>query len=148
MAFLFAVDSSIIVASLLTWHEHHNASAESFEEAMNNGPVLIPAPALVESYAVMTRLPSPHRLSPKDAHLLLQQNFMKNAQTESLTGDECWAMLTFLASHGIAGGRTYDAKILTAAIKGRAKILLTLNTKDFISFSRGEIEIRSPLECH
>lgn len=43
---------------------------------MNLGEAMIAAgPALVETYAVLTRLPSPHRLAPADAHRLLQANF-------------------------------------------------------------------------
>ena len=141
----FAADTSVIVASLLTWHEHHAASGRALEAAMDDAPVVIPAPALVEAYAVMTRLPAPHRLSPRDAHALLEQNFAGSARVEGLTGDECWAMLASLAADAIAGGRTYDAQILAAAVKCQATVLLTLNVQDFAALAHEDIEIRSPL---
>ena len=75
MAACFAADTSVIVASLLTWHEHHAPSRRALETAMDDAPLVIPVPALVESYAVLTRLPAPHRLSPRDAHVLLRENF-------------------------------------------------------------------------
>ena len=37
--------------------------------------MVIPAHSLVESYAVMTRLPAPHRVAPADAVQLLRENF-------------------------------------------------------------------------
>ncbi len=39
--------------------------------------MLLPAPALVEAYAVLTRLPPPHRLSVPDALALLEANFIR-----------------------------------------------------------------------
>jgi predicted nucleic acid-binding protein len=141
-----AVDTSVIVASLLAWHEHHRASLRSLERALDDAPLVVPAAALVESYAVMTRLPAPHRLSPRDAHTLLRENFESSAQVESLTGAEYWSMLASLASRSISGGRTYDAQILTAALKSGAGRLLTLNVTDFAALAGEDIEVRSPLE--
>ena len=42
------------------------------------------APALVEAYAVLTRLPPPHRLSPDMALALLENNFLKLATVIAL----------------------------------------------------------------
>ncbi len=145
MAARFAADTSVIVAALLTWHEHHAPSQKALENAMDEGPLVIPVAVLVESYAVMTRLPAPHRLSPLSAHALLEQNFAASALMESLTGDECRALLATLAADSVAGGRTYDAQILAAAVKSRAGILLTLNLEDFAALAHDDIEIRSPL---
>jgi predicted nucleic acid-binding protein len=145
MAACFAADTSVIVASLLTWHEHHAPSRRALETAMDDAPLVIPVPALVESYAVLTRLPAPHRLSPRDAHVLLRENFAASAQVDSLTGSQCWDMLGGLAARSIAGGRTYDAQILAAAIKSGASVVLTLNAEDFAALAPDDIEIRNPL---
>ena len=145
MAARFAVDTSVLVAALLTWHEHHGRSLSALQEAMDAGPLVIPVPALVESYAVMTRLPSPHRLSPRDAHALLEQNFAATARVQSLSGADCWAMLARLATESVAGGRTYDAQILAAAVRSGAAVLLTLNVDHFEALAGERIEIRSPL---
>jgi predicted nucleic acid-binding protein len=142
---LVAVDSSVVVAALLAWHEHHEPAADAVEGAFRERGVVLPVPALVESYAVMTRLPAPHRLSPRDAHDLLKQNFGESAKAAGVTGADAWALLARLAADGVAGGRTYDALILAAAVKARADVLLTLNSSDFEPLARGDIEIRSPL---
>lgn len=141
-----AVDTSALVATLLSWHDHHELATAALDEAARAAPLLVPAPALVECYAVLTRLPAPHRLSPSDAHALLHENFSA-APVTSLTGAECWRMLAALAKEGVAGGRTYDAQILAAARKGGARALITLNTSDFEALvgGRRDIEIRSPL---
>lgn len=141
----WAADTSVIVAALLTWHEHHSPARRALESAMEEGPLVLPVATLVESYAVLTRLPAPHRLSPRDAHALLRDNFAGAARVEGLDGDECWAMLASLAAQSIAGGRTYDAQILAAAVKGGAGVLLTLNAADFTTLARDEIDIRNPL---
>jgi predicted nucleic acid-binding protein len=145
MAARFAADTSVIVAALLTWHEHHARSLEALGNAMDEGPLVIPVAALVEAYAVMTRMPAPHRLSPLSAHALLEQNFAASARVEGLTGDDCWAMLATLAADSVAGGRSYDAQILAAAVKSGATILLTLNLDDFAALAHDAIELRSPL---
>jgi predicted nucleic acid-binding protein len=140
-----AVDTSVVVAGLLAWHKHHPPARASLEAAMEDGPLVLPVPTLVESYAVMTRLPAPHRLSPADAHALLHDNFAETARADSLTGHECWDTLKKLAAQTIAGGRTYDAQILAVALKLGATALLTLNAADFAALATDEIEIRSPL---
>jgi predicted nucleic acid-binding protein len=140
-----AIDTNVVVASLLTWHEHHTASRRALEAAIEDGTLVVLVPVLIESYAVMTRLPAPHRLSPRDAHALLGANFIGSALVDGLTAHECRAMLARLAAGSVAGGRTYDAQILATAVKGRAGVLLTLDVQDFAALDHGDIEIRSPL---
>lgn len=139
-----AVDTSVVVAGLLLWHEHHELSRKALEAALEDGTLVLPVPTLVESYAVMTRLPAPHRLSPADAQSLLRANFGDRPTIDGLTGTECWAMLDDLAVDGVAGGRTYDAQILAVALKRKAVVLLTLNPSDFTPLAPDEIEIRNP----
>ena len=69
-----ALDSSVIVAGLLAWHEAHERSFRALVQA-RRGTIVVPGPALVEAYAVMTRLPAPHRLAPSDAIDLLSGSF-------------------------------------------------------------------------
>jgi predicted nucleic acid-binding protein len=61
----FAVDTSCIVAAVCSWHEHHAAAAAAIEARYEAGDRLaVAAHGLVEAYAVLTRLPAPHRLAP------------------------------------------------------------------------------------
>lgn len=140
----FAADTSVLVASLLTWHEHHEVALLALEEASAGHPMFLPIPVLVESYAVMTRLPAPYRISPSDAHALLRDNF-KAARIAGLSGAGCWKLLSDLSERGVAGGRTYDAQIVAAAVQGSAELLLTLNLAHFASLAPAGLEVRSPL---
>jgi len=105
---------------------------------------VVPAPALVEAYAVMTRLPAPHRLAPADAIELLSGSFEGRSTVVSLSGTETWRFLRDAAGHGIAGGRSYDALILRCARKARTTTLLTLDRKDFSRLDPGGIRIVVP----
>jgi hypothetical protein len=49
--------------------------------------MIVAAPALTEAYAVLTRLPPPHRLSPQTALTLLENNFFKLATVIALTAN-------------------------------------------------------------
>jgi predicted nucleic acid-binding protein len=128
----FALDANCMVATVSSWHEHHAAASREIERRFERGERLtVPAPALIEAYAVLTRLPPPHRLSPTDAWTLLDVNFVKGKKVVVLRGATYRALLRRLAKEGIAGGRTYDAVIGECARQGRVQALLTFNTRHF-----------------
>lgn len=129
---VFAVDTSCMVAAVCSWHEQHEAAAAAIEERLTRGRRLaVPAPALIESYAVLTRLPAPHRLSPTNAWALIQANFVEQADVVALTGSEYVRLLRDGAHRDVAGGRTYDTVIAACVRKAGADELLTLNRRHF-----------------
>jgi len=76
----FFLDTSCIVAALCAWHAHHARAAAEIERRLAAGQQpATAAHALLEAYAVLTRLPAPHRLSPADALALLDGNFLDRA---------------------------------------------------------------------
>lgn len=99
-----AVDTSVVVPGLLSWHEHHERCRPFLREAR------ISAHVLVESYSVLTRLPSPHRLAGAVAADLLGEWF---SATEVLTvPDELQRTLVQEAvAAGVEGGAVYDGLI-------------------------------------
>jgi len=142
---LLALDTSAIIAALLAWHEFHAASFTAVEAALRAPrPPLLPAPVLVEAYAVMTRLPAPHRVAPQDARDLLVGSFATKCRVVALPPSETWRFLEAAADEGVAGGRTYDALILAAARRGGATRLLTLDRRDFAALAPTGIEIVVP----
>lgn len=80
--------------------------------------MIVAAPALVEAYAVLTRLPPPHRISPEAALTLLDNNFVKSVTVIALTAKTYEALLRLALEKGVAGGRTYDAVIGRCAEQG------------------------------
>lgn len=109
---MIALDTSVVVAALLGWHEAHE---QALDAARGGG---IPAHALLESYSVLTRLPAPHRLAPDVVSSLIagwfppERIFVPSAAlARSVVGR--------LAAAGIGGGASYDALVgLTAAEHG------------------------------
>lgn len=121
-----------MVAAVCSWHERHAAVAAEVERQLDaQGRLAIPAHALVEAYAVLTRLPAPHRVAPADAWALLSANFVEPAHVVALEGPAHGALLARLAAARIGGGRTYDALIGEQAAVAEADVLLTLNPRHF-----------------
>ena len=129
---VFTLDTSCLVAAVCAWHEHHAAAADEIEARLGRGERLVlAAHVLVEAYAVLTRLPPPHRLAPGDAWTLIRANFVEQAGITALTGAEHVGVLAKLAATSIRGGRTYDALIGAVAQKAGAAALLTFNPRHF-----------------
>jgi predicted nucleic acid-binding protein len=104
--------------------------------------LLLAAHSLAETYAVLTRLPSPHRLRAADAISLIKVNWGRN-HIVHLTGRETWRVIDEAERRGLAGGQTYDALIAMTALKGGASTLVTWNLRNFAAF-KDEIEVVAP----
>lgn len=140
------LDSSAVVALLSTWHERHRHVHDLVEERLGQGHRLVLAGhSLIEAYSVLTRLPTPYRISASDAHELLRKNFAEVALL-SLKSREHWQVLSECAAQGIAGGRVYDALIARTARNGATPTLVTLNPKHFAAFESSELAIASPMD--
>ena len=129
---LFALDTSCMVAAVCAWHVRHAAAAAEIERRLDRGErMAIAAHAIAETYAVLTRLPAPHRLAPSDAWTLVRTNFVDDAALVTLDGPGHVEVLTQLAGAGIGGGRTYDGLIAACAGASHARALLTFNSRHF-----------------
>jgi predicted nucleic acid-binding protein len=106
-------------------------------------PLVLAAHSLAETYAVLTRLPHPFRLSEQDACELLERNFLKT-QVVTLTARQYWAAIRFCRNEKISGGQIYDSLIAAAAIKGKAGTLLTWNREHFLRFQDKTLSIETP----
>src|SRR5581483_6526128 len=117
----FLPDTSCMVAALCAWHEHHQPAVQEIERRLSKGESLVvAAPALMKTYAVLTRLPPPHRLSPADSRTLLNANFMAHhVETVALTVGAYHRLLQEAAERGLAGGSVYDAVILACGLAAK-----------------------------
>ena len=97
-----------------------------------------------EAYAVLTRLPPPHRLSPEDALALLEADFINPAKIVTLDRKAYVALLRRAPHDGILGGRTYDAVIVACALKGKVATILTFNEQHFLPFAEWGMAIVVP----
>ena len=139
-----ALDTSVIVPALLDWHEHHGAAFPVVRDALANASVIVPLPALVEAYAVLTRLPPPWRLRPADAHRLLGDTFRSKSRIVALEGEEAWHLLDGALSQDVSGGGIYDAHIAACAKRAGAGRLATFNRRHFERLDLGDIELLVP----
>lgn len=110
---------------------------------MEKGRPLLPVPALIEAYAVLTRLPSPHRLAPADAVEILGR-LRERVKLVPVPAARAWSFIRDAAGRGIAGGATYDAQIAEAATWAGARRLLTLNVVQFDRAAGDGLEIIRP----
>ena len=141
----FVPDTSVIIATVCSWHQHHAAAADEIKSRLaSKQRMALAAPALIEAYAVLTRLPPPHRLAPADAHAVLTANFITGRKVISLDAPATTALLRTLAREGIAGGQTYDAVIARCARRVRAGVLLTFNDADFRPFEGPDLAVVVP----
>jgi predicted nucleic acid-binding protein len=126
-----------MIAAVCSWHEHHEAAASEIERRLaGRERMIVAAPALVEAYAVLTRLPPPHRISPETALPLLENNFLKPSTVIALNAKSYETLLRGAPKSGVAGGRTYDAVIGTCAEQGKASTVLTFNAGDFTALGK------------
>lgn len=129
---LFALDTSCIVAAVCGWHARHEAAAAEIERRLALGErMAIAAHAVAEAYAVLTRLPAPHRLAPGDAWRLVRTNFVEPAPLVTLDGPAYVSVLDELAGQRVGGGRAYDGLIAACASAAGAQALLTFNPRHF-----------------
>ena len=132
MILRFAADSNCMVAAVCSWHVHHDRAIAELERRLNAGErLVVPAPALAESYSVLTRLPPPFRLSTSDGWGLLQQSFVRQGIVVALPAERYVTSLKRFAEQGVAGGRMYDMLIAECAREAKAAVLLTFNRRDF-----------------
>jgi len=99
-----AVDTSVAVPLLVASHEAHGEVS-----AWADGKRLsLSGHALIETYAVLTRLPGDARVAPPDAVTLIDVNF---AEPVSLPALELTKVHRELARLGVAGGAAYDGLV-------------------------------------
>jgi predicted nucleic acid-binding protein len=118
-----AVDTSVVVAAFATWHESHEPA-----RAILAARPALPAPCAIEAFAVLTRLPAPHRAPATVVRDFLSAAFA--APYLALDGRSMRALVDELVLRGVSGGATYDAVIAaTARTAGAALVTCDLRAR-------------------
>ena len=136
-----AIDTSVVIAALLSWHEDHDRAASWLSRHLRK--LVLPQPVLVESYSVMTRLPSPHRIGPEDAYSLLESN-LREVPLVGLPSSSAWTFVRTESHAGTAGGSVYDALVIECAVRAGAAAIGTLNARDFVRLAGDRIAVIDP----
>lgn len=103
-----AADTSLVIAAFASWHARHEAA----RRALDSGLHLVDHCAL-ETYSVLTRLPSPHRISGEVVRDFLAARFRERLLRLSEAAFR--EFILGLADHGVSGGATYDALVAATA---------------------------------
>ena len=139
----YLCDTSVLVATVCSWHEHHARTIAELERREGVGEELVlAAHSLAEAYAVLTRLPAPNRLRSEDALALLEANWRETPVVQ-LTAADVWSALRQVQRRGVIGGRTYDLLIAACALKAGARTIITWNVRHFATAAR-EIDVEVP----
>jgi predicted nucleic acid-binding protein len=142
----FLPDTSCMVAAVCGWHVHHASASLDVKRRLGAGESLVlAAPTLVEAYAVLSRLPPPHRLSPADGWLLIRTSFVDHASdVVALDADAIRRLLAELAARGVAGGGVYDAHIVGCALRARVNAILTFNARQLRLVAPADLTVIVP----
>jgi predicted nucleic acid-binding protein len=112
---MIAADTSVLVPALLASHEFHEACYESaglVDAAIGH--------ALVETYAVLTRLPQPYTVPPAQANAALRSY---SSEVLVISGDELADTIDRFVTARISGRASYDALIAATAQRHGASLL-------------------------
>jgi predicted nucleic acid-binding protein len=144
MPILVAADATVLVAAVVAWHERHAAAASALENALARKALIVPAPALLDSYAILTRLPAQHRLTHADAFHLLRSSF-SIARVAGPARRDSWGWLRRWSVASIGGSDVFDAQILEIARDAGAKSILTFRRTELERLAIAGIEIVEPV---
>ena len=121
---MIAADTSVLIAAFSSWHDQHHDAQRALRSADS-----VVAHTALESFSVLTRLPTPYRMEPAVVVAWLERQF----------GDR-WLVLSrevqarlpgWLARTGIVGGAVYDALIArTAETAGASLVSLDRRATD------------------
>jgi predicted nucleic acid-binding protein len=122
-------DTSVLVATSVEVHEHHERSFALFTSA-DRKTACCAAHGLAELYATLTRLPGRARMSADQA-LLVLDSVEERLEIVSLDAREYRLAIQDAATAGIVGGTIYDALMGWSALKAGATRIYTWDVADF-----------------
>lgn len=124
------LDTSVLVATFYADHEHHPPSIELFLR-FEKKDACCGAHSLAEVYATLTGMPAKRRVSGDEA-LLFLSNIRERLTLVALDEQEHFQMVEASAAANLASGVVYDAILGHCALKAKAEVIYTWNTKDFL----------------
>ena len=123
-------DTSVLVATFYADHEHHPPSIDLFLR-FGKKDVCCGAHSLAEVYATLTGMPGRRRVSGNEA-LLFLGDIQERLTLVALDEQKYFQMAEASAAADLASGAIYDAILGHCALKAKAEVIYTWNTKDFL----------------
>ncbi len=122
-------DTSVLVPIFYRDHVHHGPSQELFVQ-FDQSTGCCGAHSLAEVYATLTRMPGKRRISGEQAMLFIG-NIRERLSIVALNGEEYADALQGSAARGVIGGAIYDALLAHCALKSKAQVIYTWNTRHY-----------------
>lgn len=125
------LDSTVLVAGLVEDHPDHGRALRWLQQARSAAvEACVASHSLLETFAVLTRLPVSPRITPAAA-LALLGGVIDSVRIVTLGARDYRVVLDRCAERDLAGGVVYDALIARAAEKADAERLVTGNPSHF-----------------
>ena len=122
-------DTNVLIAASVQAHVHH-APAKGVLERICRGDDTgyTSAHSLVETFSVLSRMPTVPKLMPQDVLAILEQNIIPRFTLVAADYPEAIRALT---AKGLGGGRIYDLLHLVAARKPALDRIYTFNDSEW-----------------
>lgn len=125
------VDSSVIVAGVHANHPLHETAVSWLSRSLSAHQLVVAHHSVLESYAVLTRLPADLRVMPSEARDLLAETVRANMDIAGFQAESIWAMMEALASSSVVGVHSCDAFVLQILNNCGAEAIATFNPAHF-----------------
>jgi predicted nucleic acid-binding protein len=129
------VDSSVLIAGVHANHPRHAAAATWLIRNIPLHELLVAHHSILETYAVLTRLPGDFRVTGAEAKQLLEATIKTNMQVAEFNASSIWDCIDSVVNHSAVGGNSYDVFIAGILYRSGAEAVATFNTRHFSEFS-------------
>ena len=129
------VDSSVLVAGVHANHPRHAAAASWLIRNIPLHDLLVAHHSILESFAVLTRLPGDLRLTGAEAKQLLEATIKTNMQIAGFHASSIWDCIDSLVNHSAVGGNSYDVIIAEILRRSGAEAIATFKIRHFSEFA-------------
>jgi predicted nucleic acid-binding protein len=126
------LDTNVLLAGSLGEHSQHALAQpvmESIQTGKTNG--YTSGHAILETYSILTRMPTLPRIPAAQSLALVQENILKHFTVIALTASEYSSLVTRLGREVIGGGQVYDALHLECARKAGVDKIYTFDVRHF-----------------
>lgn len=123
------VDTSVLVAALHANHPNYGPASAWLDSVLASHEVVVAHHSILETYAVLTRLPAKYRLSPAEAEMVLRRTLSGNATIAAFDSSLVWDALNSVIVAPAAEGASYDAFILYLLTSSGVEEVVTYNVR-------------------
>lgn len=147
---MILIDTSVFISDFIKEHPHHQPSLELMSRVHKNvfkGVVALHT--LAECYSTLTVIPQKAVVTPEMVKNLIKVHIVDHFKLISLTYEDYQLAIDHVVIKNLKSGAIFDALIFQAALKAKARSLITWNTKHFTRFLSGtpdDIKILTPSE--